>query len=399
MKTIGIICEYNPFHNGHKRQIDILKEKYPDSVVVAIMSGCFVQRGEPAIFDKYTRAEASLRGGADLCVGIPFVFSSLSAEGFARAGVIIAKKLRLDAISFGTECDEEKELDRLSDFLLSDDFAKKLSEKCDAFPELSLMKAGELVVSETLGQRYADIISKPNNILALEYIKAIKRDSISLRTIPVLREGEGYKSLNASPLPSATFVREQILCGESLTGFVPTRALDVYERDIKEGCIFDYDAFSKFTLSFLSLLPKDKIERCIGSVELSNRLRNALLTATDIDELICACITARYTKARIKRGIISSLFDIVHNEFIHKDPEFVQVLSANKKGCEVLSALRKNTFPIITKNADYLNLSESAEFKRQFEFEIKASGIWGQFQKKSVSFNSFMKKSPIIESR
>lgn len=396
MKECGIISEYNPFHNGHRYQTDILKSKYPDITVVSLMSPNFVQRGECAIFDKYARAEAAVKAGVDLVLSIPLVFSVLSAEGYAEAGVSLASALGLDAISFGAECDDTGVLFEIADFMLSEEYKKSTEALCTSSPSLSLMRAGEKAVLLSLGERCAEAVSKPNNILALEYIKAIKRYAPTLETIIIKRKGAGYKSLETSPFPSAMLIRDKIAKGESLDGLVPDSCNEVYTRCLLQGEYIDREKF----LSHLhfTLLQRSDDELCdyIGSVELAHRIKEAINNSNNLEEAVSKAITTRFTRARIMRAVISALLKIPHNAFMHKAPSYTQLLAFGEKGREFLASRRKDSFPIITKNADTSEYEKDAEFTSQWSAECLADSLWSLGCYKPRSANFFLKRSPFV---
>lgn len=397
LKTIGIISEYNPFHNGHAYQVESLRRIYPDATIVAIMSPSFVQRGEAALFDKYTRAHAAVLGGIDAVFSLPFVFANLSAEGFAEAGVRLAHALNVDALSFGTECDNAALLSDIADLMLSPAFSESVNNICALNPSFSIARATQTAVGDALGGLAFETISQPNNILALEYIKAIKRLSLTIELIPIKREGEGYKSLNESLLPSAMLLRQKISQGEYTDGLVPNPCAILYKERIDAGSFCDVEAFHKLLHSSLSLKSLEDTERCFGSFELTSKFTKHLLSSKSLDEAIDKAVGTRFTRARIKRSVISAFFGIAHNEFMHEEPRFTQLLAISEKGREHLSGLRHNSFPIIVKNADAERHTDYQSFKRQFEFEKAADRIWALIQHTPSSPDTFMKKSPFVK--
>ncbi|MBQ9976271.1 MAG: nucleotidyltransferase family protein [Clostridia bacterium] len=388
MRTVGIISEYNPFHNGHKRQLDLIRSRL-DCRIVSIMSPNIVQRGELSLFDKYERARASVLSGVDLCVSMPAVFANLSAEGFAEAGVKIAHSLGADTLSFGVECDSVELLSEIAELSLTEAFSESVSALCRDNPSLSLIKAGELVLTDTLGDGVAKAVSQPNNILALEYIKAIKRLGLPIELLPVKREGEGYKSLVPSALPSATLVRRELIENGRCDGLVPDEARDIYHSLLNEGRYTDLDLYSRIVKATLTPMPLDELEIYLGSRELASRLLTGLGTTATLSEAIDYAVCARYTRARIKRGTVSALFKIKHNEFMHATPEFAQLLAFSSKGRELLSELRGD-FKIVTKPADMPDC-------RQARLERLIDGTWAGASAKALPYNYFIKKSPFVK--
>ncbi len=392
----GIISEYNPFHNGHKYQTDFLKSKYPNAVTVALMSSNFVQRGECALFDKYARAAAAVSAGVDLALSIPFVFSVLSAEGYAEAGVRLAHKLGLDAISFGAECDEYEKLFSIADFMLSEEYKGLVESICASSPSLSLVRAGERAVLSALGKACAVEVSKPNNILALEYIKAIKRYSLPLDVIIVKRAGAGYKSLELSPFPSAMLIREKLYSQESIEGLVPDECYGLYREYISKGAACDRDKF--LSHMHFSLLQKSDalLDKCVGSVELASRIRRAIFESDSIDSAASRAVSARFTRARVMRALVSALFEIPHNAFMHKAPAYTQLLAFKESARAYLASRRRESFPIITKNADASVFEQDIEFSAQWRAECMADSFFALSCAVPRPANSFIKQSPFF---
>ena len=366
MRTAGIICEYNPFHTGHKRQIDILRDMGYDCIV-CVMSGNYTQRGEFAIFDKYTRAESAIMGGADLVLELPFPYSSFSAEGFANAGVHILASVGVDAICFGSECGDAATLERAAEALLSPEFKEVYSE---------LVKSGRGSAAAyfdaitTITKENASLLS--NDILGISYIAAIKKLGADLDIIPIKRDGAAYneKSLDQNVLPSASAIREKIKNGSndiqsSLSGFLPDSSLSVLEKAQKNGNgpVFTCNVGDKI-LSFFRLMSAGEISaraiaRSMGGESVAEdgfgicqRLCNTAKECHTFEEFLKASYTAKFTDARINRVILFSVLGI-SGAVGCKQPEYTTLLAANRIGREFLSGIRKDCdFPIITKPAD-----------------------------------------------
>ena len=395
MKNVLIICEYNPFHNGHAYQIKKTKELFPDARVICLMSPNFVQRGESAVFHKYTRANAALLGGADLVLSLPFVFSTLSAEGFCEAGVQIGKALGVDALVFGAE-DSDERLCEIAAVQSTDTFSKEVEVLCKKEPSLSLQEAGELLIREKLGTEYSALVKKPNNILAIEYIKAIKKTKAPITPVSIKRVGEGYKSLSDSQLPSATLIRQKICANEDFKEGVPEKIRALYEKSINSGSFSVPEKYESFLRCSLLSKSRDELISLFKNRELASRLYKSLRECESFEDAIIKAATSRITHTRIKRAALSAAFGISHNRFMHDTPSFVQVLAMNPRGREFLSCQRKNdSIVILTKSADYVKYG-GEKFKEQFLYEIRADEIWASIANAPLSPNCFMKISPII---
>ena len=380
MRTAGIICEYNPFHAGHKRQIDILREMGYECIV-CVMSGNYTQRGELAIFDKYTRAESAIMGGADIVLELPFPYSSFSAEGFANAGVHILAKVGVDAICFGSECGDSNILERAADAIISPEFKEIYSElaKTGRGAAAAYFDAIGAITNENTA-----LLS--NDILGISYIAAIKKFGISLDIIPIKREGAAYneKFLSENLLPSASAIRKRMKsCSNesepSLSGFIPTKALSVLTKAQRDGLgpVLS-DSIGDKILSFFRLMSANEISnraitRSSGGDAIAEdgcgicqRLCNTAKEFNSFDDFLKASYTSKYTDARIYRVILFSLFGVSDN-ITHTLPEYTTLLAASGTGRAFLSDKRKSCdFPIITKPADapdsvQKTLSEAAD--------------------------------------
>ena len=401
MKVVGIVCEYNPFHSGHARQIDILRQNGAE-VIICAMSGNFTERGEIAIADKYTRAEAAIRCGADLVLELPFPYSSLSAEGFCSAGVHILSSLGCDTLSFGSESSDVALLRRAAEIASSKEFVSEYSE---ASKKQGSAKSYFDLLSGKLGK---DTQLLSNDILGISYVCAIMRQDSKMEIFPIKREGAAYREteLGAS-YPSATAIRKTVKNSEK--GFsaidsdnIPTPAVDVFKRAQAEG-IAPIFAESKGCeiLSFFKLMsPEDITERAIrrsgggkavscdgcGIVE---RICNSAKSAKDLGELLGNSYTSRYPDARINRVILFSLLG-VSDIFEKALPESTLLLCCSEIGRKYLSEIRKKTdFPIITKPAD-------APEGIPTEIIRLSDSFFASALPKSVNSDYFLKKHPFM---
>ncbi len=369
MRTAGIICEYNPFHTGHKRQIDILHSMGYDCVV-CVMSGNYTQRGELAMFDKYTRAKSAVLGGADIVLELPFPYSSMSAEGFANAGVHILAALGVDTICFGSECGDKTMLENAAKALLSPDFSEIYSE---------IIKSGlgsaasYFETVKRISGMDASLLS--NDILGISYIAAVKKGGHDIEILPIKREGAAYseKSLKEGELPSASAIRDTVKNSELeltslLDGYMPKASLESLQNAKNEGLapVSTYNIGSSI-LSFFKLMSAEEIiaraiSRSGGGDSIAEdgcgiceRLCNTAHGSKTFDEFLHRSYTAKYTDARINRVMLFSLLG-VSNKMTHTLPKYSTLLSANEKGRGFLSSIRKSCeFPVITKPADAPN--------------------------------------------
>lgn len=350
MKIAGIIAEYNPFHNGHKYHIEKTREVTGADGIVAVMSGNFVQRGDAAICDKFSRAEMALRGGSDLVVELPCVFACSSAEVFARGGVGLLESLGCDCISFGIEEENIDELQKIALYLKNSDeeFKNRLN---------SAIKTGKSyprALSEILG---TDVIYTPNNVLAIEYLKALETlKPFGIRRSGSMHDGEG----------SASDIRRKIQFGEDATHLMPNYSKNI----LKSAQSADRKVLESLVLYKLRTMGEVELENVPDVTEgLENRIIDAAKRAESLDGLCELIKTKRYTMARIRRIIINSLIGIKKEDVLQK-PQYIRVLGMNKTGMKILSALRDKTdIPIITKTAD-------AKSCRMLDLDIMASDVY-----------------------
>ena len=368
MKTAGIIAEYNPFHNGHMYHIEKTREISGADVVVVAVSGNFVQRGEPAFADKFSRAKAALSGGADLVVELPCVFACRSAEKFASGGVKLLEALECDYISFGTESESVENLQKAADFLKENSaaFSESLSK---------LLKEGKSyprALSEAFGD---NITATPNNTLAIEYLKA----NTSMKPIAVPRKGSLHDGAG-----SASDIRSGIGNGANVEKLIPVTTSEI----LKTAKTADYKIFESLVLYKLRTSSREQIKNTPDVGEgLENRIYDAALKSADFTELLENIKTKRYTMARIRRILTNLLIGITKDDPADA-PEYIRVLGMNKKGAEILSHLKKTSkLPIITKTAD-------APKSRMLDIDICASDIYSVISHSSGA--SDFTTSPVI---
>lgn len=344
MNICGIICEYNPFHNGHKFHIEKTKELGIDAVV-CVMSSDFVQRGEPAILNKHYRAEMAINCGADLVLELPSPFSCSTAEKFARGAISILSDLKVVAsLSFGCE-DDFLSLSDAAD-LLNDEFVdSKIREYLEE--GVTYVKAREQALTD-FAPELRDVLKKPNNILAIEYLRALPE---TIAPIAIPREGANHDSAEIdSKFASASLIRELIREKkyDEIKPLMPESAYSVLMRaiDNKDAPVILSDAA---VLSHLKRLSAEDFKSIPDVSEgLENRIIKGLNSANTVSELTDIIKTKRYTHARIRRIIMNAYLGITREEA----PTYARVLALNGTGKKVLSLARKvSKIPIITKPA------------------------------------------------
>ena len=332
MRIVGIICEYNPLHLGHRKQIRLVRQRFgEDTAVVCLMSGNFVQRGAPAIFDKSCRAEAALRCGADLVLELPVEYCLSSAEGFAAGGVSILSGF-CDGLSFGAETGEVSTLTDTAKALLSEEFRHYLREKLDlglSFP------AARQAALEAVGAGGA-LLAKPNDILAVEYCKAILAQGSEMEIFPVRRSGDYHDTRPDWEDPSATAIRGLIDGGGDWLPFVPEEAADCF----RDAAVHTLEAGERAILSRLRTMTEGEFEAVpYGSEGLWRKLMHAVRQKGTLEEILAAVKSKRYTRSRLDRMVMCAFLGLTEDDLKTKPP-YTRVLALNDRGRAVLKKAR-----------------------------------------------------------
>ena len=362
MKAVGIICEYNPLHKGHAKQFQMIHGLLgQDTAIVCLMSGNFVQRGMPAIIDKSLRAKAAILNGADLVLELPVTAALSSAEGFAASGVEILGKF-CDYLCFGSESGDVKSLTDTAQALLSDSFPPLLRKSLDTGKSFPAARQAAL---EEMGLD-GSLLALPNNILAVEYCKAMLSQNVSMEPLPILREGS-YHAENADfENPSATSVRKLLFDGHGLEDYVPAAAADVF----KDSALHGIHAGERAILMRLRTMTDGEFESLpYGSEGLWRKFMHACRSCATLEEIINATKSKRYTRTRIDRMIMCAFLGITE-EILTSPAPYTRVLAFNDTGRAVLKEAKKT--------ACFLNAGESAD-DPYWELEKRCSDLYGLF--------------------
>lgn len=389
MKSVGIICECNPFHGGHEHLIERARASGADTVI-CVMSGYFVQRGEAAILDAHARAKAILQGGADLVLELPFPFSAAGAEFFALAGVRMLDRLGVDELWFGSECGDVAMLNRAADICESDEFCKRYAEQSDATSGTA--EGYFALLREYMGE---DVACLSNDILGIAYLRALEKIGSKVTPVTIRREGSAYTEteMRAGGYPSATALRRA--WREQGVGAVlphlPAAVRDVYKD---AGEIADLKYAERAVLAHFRLTSVEALEQTEAlSGGLGARMAKAAQQATTLEELLALSATKKYPTARLQRGILFAMTGISHED-VHVEPAYARLLAANDVGCTYLAKHRKQSdFPIVTRRAD---LPDTAQAKRQAEIEERAYALYTLCLKEAVAVENFWKRTAHI---
>ena len=331
--TVGIICEYNPLHLGHQKQIDRIRAVFgPETAIVCAMSGNFVQRGMPAIIDKSCRAKAAVACGADLVLELPVTTALSSAEGFAAGGVRILGKL-CDYLCFGAESDDPRALTEAAQALLSHSFPPLLRQHLDAGKSFPAARQAAL---EQMGVG-ADILNQPNNILGVEYCKAILSQGCTMAPFPIHREGSYHAEIADTENPSATSVRKLMLNAYNWKACVPKQCRDVFEQ----APLHSLAAGERAVLYKLRTMTDADFEALpYGSEGLWRKFMYACRKESRLEDIIAATKSKRYTRTRIDRMVMCAFLGIT-GVMLEEAVPYTRVLAFNNKGREILKQAKK----------------------------------------------------------
>ena len=401
MKVAAIIAEYNPFHNGHAYQIRRLREILgEDTAVIAIMSGNYTQRAESALFEKFSRARCAVEGGVNLVLELPFPYSTSSAEFFARAGVSIAERLGVvDYLVFGSESGELDTLRRAASLAGDGGYLDKLECVLSGKERgIGYAKACERIAESELGELTESIFT-PNNILGVEYLKALSRLSSKIIPLTIKREGADYNSalIEKSEHQSASAIRNRILKGDlSALDYVPHSTKIAISEAQSSGKLSDYSRLDLPIISFLRLNPPtSEILFHEAKGGLYNRLCSIAARTNGISHLVDEAYTKRYTKARIRRAILNSYLGVTSAD-VSTLPEYTQILAMDKVGASLLKKIKRVTSTtLLTKPSDTKALTAVA--KRQKELSDKADSVYQLTLSVPNSGDYSITRSPFIK--
>lgn len=383
--TTGIVCEYNPFHNGHLYQIKKAGAMGADKIV-CVMSGNFVQRGECAFFSKHLRAKAAVMCGADVVIDLPTPWAMASAETFARGSVGLLQSFGIDALSFGCENDDE-ELLRACAKMLNDPETGRLIKMYSA-DGLSYPEAVSRALTEGLGEKAGQLISSPNNTLAVEYIRHLSDD---IRLLPVRRQGADHDSDTAKDnIASASLIRNMSLSDEALS-FVPGELMSLY----KEAETYSLSYCERAILSSLRIMEKQEFSLYVSDGNgLDMRIYEALRTADSLESLYAMAKSKNYTHSRVRREVMN-LWLKVKKEYSEGIPPYMRILAVSERGLSMLSGAKENSsLPIITKYAETKSLEGKA--KELYEAECRNTDLFSLCTEKIKECSLEKKHSLII---
>ena len=368
MHVVGVIAEYNPFHQGHAYQLRAIRERFHDDVaIVAVMSGSFTQRGEAAVLDKWRRADLAVRGGCQLVLELPFLFACRSAQDFARGGVRLLQGLGcVDTLAFGAESPDLAPLMEAARAIDAQKTQAALHEALRA--GASYAKALTAILQEESGLA-ANLLRQPNNILAIEYLRALRGYAQGIELLLIARRGAGYHETSLGPLASASAIRGELAKAQpdfaSLRDSLP-EATYAAIRAAFPAEIASTERLFRPLLARLLTMQGRELEAIFGLQEgLANRLLAKSRQSQTLQELIAGMVTSRYPASRISRIVPHLLLgtgERAAREAAETGPLYARVLAFDEVGRDLLHAIKeRGTLPLITKVSAALNSRERLE--------------------------------------
>lgn len=374
MKALGIVAEYDPFHNGHRYHIAQSKKITGADVIVCMLSGDFVQRGTPSFYDKYARTRMALDGGADIVLMLPFAYSCQTAEVFAFGALHLLNLIGCTMLSFGSECNDIELLQQAAYDLCQQDHHSCPAIKTHLSSGRSFAKARQLVLSSRNPQAAA-LLNHPNNILAIEYLKQILLHNYPITPYAIKRVSVLHdEPIKKNTFSSASHIR-QMICdhNKDFTSCVPDFVADMLQT-------LPYNLLENYrTILYQTLLIHTSQSLCAFpdiSLSLANKMKNNLSFFSDIEEYIDLVADKRYTKSRIRRSLCHIL---IHFQYAHKDlsliaPSYLRLLGFNETGKKYLATRKKTNLVLSNVKDGYRKVDET---QRTFlDYDLRASDIY-----------------------
>ena len=356
MRIAAVICEYNPFHNGHMYQIDTARTELGCDGFIGLMSGSFVQRGEFAVFDKSVRARAAVACGIDLVLENPTSCVLRSAEAYADKAVYMLDALGcVDYLVFGAESSDLAKLKEIAEFFVAEPPRFKTALAGELSSGAPFAAARAAAAEKVLGVGVSETLNKPNNLLAIEYLKAIIRRGSAIEPVLIKRTGAMHDSGEiCGKTASATKLREIIQKGGDISALVPSAAANIY----RTARAFDFTAAGAAMLSALCLMPKERLAAVRDVSEgLENRIKREVMAADTFDGLCAAVKSKRYAYSRIRRALLCAYLGLTE---CGDEPTYVKILDFNHTGQRIISEAKQTSAVTLAKNASAILKDEAA---------------------------------------
>lgn len=370
MKIVGIICEYNPFHNGHIYHINKVKKLYKDCIIILVLNGYFLERGEISILDKKTKTSIALNNGVDIILELPFVYGSQSADKFANATLKILNNFKVDKVVFGSECNNLDILNKIVDAQLYDNnYNQKVKEYLDK--GLNYPTA----LSKALNIEFD--FNNPNDLLGISYIKAIKQNNFNIEPIAIKRTSSYHDLKSNEAIISASNIRNKLKEHESINNYLPQESFNNINN-------VNYDKY--FELLKYKIITEHNLAKYLTVDEgIENKLKKVILEVKNIEDLLKKLKTKRYTYNKLNRMLVHILVGLLKED--NNIPiDYIHILGFNDKGKKYLNSIKKELVVPIKVNHN----------SKIFEYELKASLVY-EVLTTSNSYDFELKNKPILK--
>lgn len=369
MNIIGIIAEYNPFHNGHLYHINKIKEMYPDSLIVAVLNGYFTQRGTISVLSKEDKTKIALDNNVDIVAELPFIYGTQSSDIFAYNSIKILNELHVDTIVFGSESNNIELLNKVVDIQLNDpEYENKVKEYLDDGLNYPTAMKKALNIEEDF--------NNPNDLLGISYIKAIRKINPSIKAETIQRTNDYHDITSNDDIVSASNIREKIYNNEDISSLIPEKVIDKI-NNVSNNNLFNY-------LKFKILTDKDLSIYLDVDEGIEFRITKSVNTSEKIDDLINNIKTKRYTYNKINRMLLHIMIGLTKQDNDNIKLDYIKILGFNNKGQQHLKNIRKDMTLPTTINKDSII----------YKYELKAVYLYELATKKSLD-NFDIKNIPI----
>ena len=388
--VLGIVCEYNPFHNGHFYHLNESKKITHSDYSIAIMTGNFTQRGDVSIIDKWSKTRMAIESGVDLVIELPTLYAISSAENFANGAIKLLDSLKIvDYLSFGSECEDISVLNDIANVLCAepDEYKTLLSHELSR--GVSFPKAREKALMMYLNdvRRFANVLSAPNNILGIEYLKALKRQNSTIKPICVKRKDSNHNDnviSESSNFASGTAIRNACLSNnlEKLQNIMPKASFEIFNDNIRKGnFVSNISCFDKEIIFTLRKMSTDEIANLPDVSEgLEFALKSAANSCNSVVELLSMVDSKRYTKTRIQRILLYAILGITKKDMqiSRTTKPYVRVLGFNDKGRGILSELSKRNrkLELVSSVKKFMDKGPNKNLKLMMEKDIWATNVY-----------------------
>ncbi len=394
---LGIVSEYNPFHNGHLHHLEVSKQITKTDFSVVVMSGNFVQRGDTSLINKWVKTEMALKAGIDLVIELPTVYAISSAENFADGAIKILNSLGVvDFVSFGSEIGEITPLNDIANILYREpkEFSSLITAQLKS--GLSFPRAREIAINQFFGtsKKYSEILNNPNNILGIEYLKSLKKHRSHIRPLTIKRDYSDYNSTKVKKgIASATAIRTMIENKKNVHYVVPFETYELLDEEINSGRIIpNLSVFEKEIIYTLRRMTLSEIANIPDVSEgLENKIKLAANNFNTLPELIANIKSKRYTQSRIQRILLYALLNITQKDInsSKRVTPYIRVLGFNKHGKRIISAIAAANpkLKIIVSVKKFVENSNDTTLRNMISKDILATNIYTLGYKKNPIAN------------